>query len=62
VEERLVQMVSNQELGREDHVDGDEGELEDEATHRVYGLASTSSRSKVTKIRGIHQTRCVHLG
>jgi hypothetical protein len=41
VGERLVQIVSNQELGGEDHVDDDAGELEDDATYRVYGLAPT---------------------
>ena len=41
VGERPVQIVSNQELGGEEHVDDDAGELEDNTTYRVYGLAPT---------------------
>ena len=36
--ERFVQIVSNQELGGEEHVDDDASELEDDTTYRVYGL------------------------
>ena len=44
--ERFVQIISNQELGCKDHVDGNTAELEDDAAYMTHGSASILSGAR----------------
>jgi hypothetical protein len=39
--ERLAQVITNQELGGEEHIGDNGGELEGDTTYKVRGIATT---------------------